>query len=110
MAPGPDWRSHDLPALQVAVAALNATEGYLWTSIRGAGLAYGASIAVSLETKALTFVVFKSPDAFAAFAAAKSLVDSLLSGKVCSRQASEKKTCTLTVSLASCRSRSPKLP
>lgn len=73
-----------------------------FVGIRGAGLAYGASIAVSLETKALTFVVrslptslsllsltflramqvFKSPDAFAAFSAAKSLIDSLLSGKV----------------------------
>lgn len=46
----PDTYDHeDLPALTLARIALNALEGLLWRSVRGAGLAYGANVAQDVE-------------------------------------------------------------
>jgi hypothetical protein len=103
VAKGPDsWTHEDQPALTVARAVLNAMEGYLWKFIRGAGLAYGASISQDLEsglvyyrvrcfspfsslTRRLRYrfhQVYKSPDSHAAFVAARNLIDQLVSGEV----------------------------
>ncbi|KAL8283302.1 hypothetical protein RQP46_005712 [Phenoliferia psychrophenolica] len=76
-----DWNDADLPALTIARGALNATEGFLWNAIRGAGLAYDASIGCNVETGVLTLVVFKSPDVFAAWNATRVVIDDILSGK-----------------------------
>ena len=51
------WDHPDLPALTVARLVLNALEGLLWKSIRGAGLAYGASIMADVERGQLSFRV-----------------------------------------------------
>ncbi|KAM0793508.1 hypothetical protein ACM66B_000947 [Microbotryomycetes sp. NB124-2] len=72
----PDW-----PALEVAISMLDSSEGPLWTAIRGPGLAYGAWIAHSIASETTTFVVFKSPDAFAAFNAARDCVHDIINGK-----------------------------
>jgi len=83
VAKGPDsWTHPDQPALTVARAVLNAMEGFLWKFIRGAGLAYGASISHDIESGLISYRIFKSPDSYAAFTAAQSLIDQLVSGKL----------------------------
>ncbi|RDW74089.1 hypothetical protein BP5796_07531 [Coleophoma crateriformis] len=70
-----------LPALLVAISFLEAVEGPLWTAIRGTGLAYGASFGRDLEGGFLQFKVYRSPDAYRAFAAGKAIIENYLSGK-----------------------------
>ncbi|BGP04467.1 hypothetical protein JCM10049v2_000268 [Rhodotorula toruloides] len=83
VAKGPDsWTHPDQPALTVARAVLNAMESFLWKFIRGAGLAYGASISQDLESGLIYYRVYKSPDSHAAFVAARDLIDQLVSGKL----------------------------
>lgn len=59
-AKGPaGWSHPDLPALRLAAAVLNASESYLWKSVRGAGLAYGANIEVDPESGLTGFDVYR---------------------------------------------------
>ncbi len=59
-AKGPvGWDHPDLPALELACSVLNAMESYLWKSIRGAGLAYGADISVDEEAGIVGFGVYR---------------------------------------------------
>lgn len=53
------WDHPDLPALILASAVLNATESYLWRSIRGSGLAYGANVEVDCEAGFTGFCVYR---------------------------------------------------
>lgn len=71
----------DRPALAVVCGVMNALESYLWKNIRGAGLAYGASIRDVPERGLILFTCYRSPDAAKAFEAAKKIVDDLASGK-----------------------------
>ncbi|KAK4055201.1 hypothetical protein OIV83_000481 [Microbotryomycetes sp. JL201] len=83
VAKGPDsWTHPDMPALTVARAVLNAMEGFLWKFIRGAGLAYGASISQDVESGLIYYRVFKSPDSHKAFVAARDLLKQLVSGEL----------------------------
>ncbi|BGP52658.1 hypothetical protein JCM8202_004813 [Rhodotorula sphaerocarpa] len=83
VAKGPDsWTHPDQAALTVARAVLNAMESYLWKFLRGAGLAYGASIHQDIESGLIYFRVYKSPDSYAAFLAARDLIDQLVNGKL----------------------------
>lgn len=51
VAKGPNSYEHpDLPAVVLARTAINASEGILWKSIRGAGLAYGVEITSDTES------------------------------------------------------------
>lgn len=78
---GPDSFQHpDLPALMVALAYLEAVEGPLWTSVRGTGLAYGTGFARSDDTGHLRFRVYRSPDSFKAYLAARAVVEDFISG------------------------------
>lgn len=70
-----------VPALMVALSYLDAVEGPLWTSVRGTGLAYGVSFSRSPESGHLSFDVYRSPNAFAAFSASKSVIEDFVSGK-----------------------------
>lgn len=70
-----------VPALMVALSYLDAVEGPLWTSVRGTGLAYGVSFSRSTESGHLYFEVYRSPNAFAAFSASKSVIEGFVSGK-----------------------------
>ncbi|CAI6341569.1 unnamed protein product [Periconia digitata] len=71
-ARGPDsFRHPQLPALMVAIAYLDAVEGPMWTAIRGTGLAYGTNFFRDFECGLLKFHIYKSPNAFSAFEAAK---------------------------------------
>ena len=82
-ARGPDSFEHpQLPALAVAVAYLDAVEGPMWVAVRGTGLAYGTNFARDIDTGLLQFSIYRSPDAYNAFAASKKTVEDLATGKV----------------------------
>lgn len=49
----------DFPALRVTLEVLNATEGFLWQVIRGAGLAYSAYIVLDLEAGSLSYSTYR---------------------------------------------------
>jgi Zn-dependent M16 (insulinase) family peptidase len=69
-----------LPALLVAISLLEAVEGPLWTAVRGTGLAYGASFRRDPDGGFVQFSVYRSPDAYRAFNAAKGVLDTFISG------------------------------
>ena len=64
----------------VARTVLNALEGLLWKSIRGAGLAYGANIVSDVERGFTYFRVYRSPDCSKAYVAARKAMQSMLDG------------------------------
>jgi Zn-dependent M16 (insulinase) family peptidase len=70
-----------VPALIVAISFLEAVEGPLWTAVRGTGLAYGASFKRDPEGGFVQFSVYRSPDAYRAFVAAKRVVEQFISGE-----------------------------
>ncbi|KAN0061466.1 hypothetical protein ACQY0O_006313 [Thecaphora frezii] len=72
----------DNPALVVTIAVLNAMESYLWRYIRGAGLAYGASIRSDPESQLIHFSLYRSPDCAKAFVEAKKVVEALAKGEM----------------------------
>lgn len=69
-----------LPAVLVSLSFLEAVEGPLWTAVRGTGLAYGASFKSDIEGGTLQFSVYRSPDAYRAFAASKAILQSYIDG------------------------------
>ncbi|KAG9592643.1 hypothetical protein KCU97_g6411, partial [Aureobasidium melanogenum] len=78
---GPDsWSHPDLPALMVAQSYLDAVEGPLWTAVRGTGLAYGTGFSRSTDVGLLTLRIYRSPDTFKAFQAAKKEVENYATG------------------------------
>jgi len=81
--PGPSsYTDPSLPALAVALAYLDAVEGPMWVAVRGTGLAYGTGFNRSIGTGRLTFRIYRSPDAFRAFVAARATLADLVEGKV----------------------------
>ena len=70
-----------LPALLVACSFLETVEGPLWTAIRGKGLAYGSGFKRDPDGGFVQFSVYRSPDAYRAFAAGKKIVESYISGE-----------------------------
>jgi Zn-dependent M16 (insulinase) family peptidase len=70
-----------LPALMVAISYLDAVEGPLWTAVRGTGLAYGTGFSRDLDGGFIQFRVYRSPDAYKAFAASRAIIQSFISGK-----------------------------
>ncbi|WWC62849.1 uncharacterized protein I303_105447 [Kwoniella dejecticola CBS 10117] len=82
-AKGPAGHDHpDLPALRLAAAILNAMESYLWKSIRGSGLAYGANVSVYPEPGLVGFTVYRSPNAMLAYEAAGKIMRGLVDGSI----------------------------
>lgn len=71
-----------LPALMVAVSYLDAVEGPLWSAVRGTGLAYGTSFSRDLDGGFMQFRVYRSPDAYKAFAASRAIIESFVEGKL----------------------------
>ncbi|GFZ50626.1 hypothetical protein JCM24511_08384 [Saitozyma sp. JCM 24511] len=76
------WDHPDLPALTLAASVLNAAESYLWKSVRGSGLAYGASISVGAESGTVAYSVYRSPNAKLAYEEAKKILTGLADGTV----------------------------
>ncbi|GAA5907574.1 hypothetical protein JCM6882_004415 [Rhodosporidiobolus microsporus] len=77
----PAWSHPDYVAIDVATTILSAMNSYLWKACRGPGLCYGAGIGISDKRGNIALTIFKSPDAFAAFSAAKRVVADIASGK-----------------------------
>jgi Zn-dependent M16 (insulinase) family peptidase len=75
-----------LPTLMVATSFLEAVEGPLWTAVRGKGLAYGCNFRRDLNTGFVQFSVYRSPDAYRAFVAAKDVVESYIDGRLAFEQ------------------------
>ena len=82
VAKGPSTpRDPRSPALQVALAYLDTTEGPIWTAVRGTGLAYGAGFSRQTHAGQVSFEIYRSPDAFKAFKASKEIVEAFVSRK-----------------------------
>jgi Zn-dependent M16 (insulinase) family peptidase len=75
------YQHPQLPALMVALAYLDAVEGPLWVAVRGTGLAYGANFSRSVDTGLLGFSIYRSPNAFEAYKAAKRVVEDFATGE-----------------------------
>jgi len=69
-----------IPALLVAISFLDAVEGPLWVAVRGKGLAYGSGFKRDQDGGFLQYSVYRSPDAYRAFAAAKAVIESYIDG------------------------------
>lgn len=69
-----------LPALMVALSFLDAVEGPVWTAVRGTGLAYGASFRRDIDGGFVQLSIYRSPDAYRAFAATKAVLESYIDG------------------------------
>lgn len=54
----------------------------MWKRIRGAGLAYGASIHADMRRGQVFFKVYRSPNGFAAWHEARKIVSEIVSGEV----------------------------
>ena len=79
VAKGPETsKDPRIPALMVATAYLDAVEGPMWDAVRGAGLAYGTTFRWRYGN--IEFSVYRSPDVFKAFAAARKTIDDFVSG------------------------------
>jgi len=76
------WNEPDSAALAVTISVLNALESYLWRYIRGAGLAYGASIRSDIEAQLIHFTLYRSPDSAKAFTAAADVIGKLVKGEI----------------------------
>lgn len=72
-----DFDHPDNAALVATIAMLNALESFLWRYIRGAGLAYGASIRSDVETSHVTFSLYRSPDSAKAYTEARRVIKAL---------------------------------
>ena len=82
-ARGPtSYTDPSLPALMVAMAYLNAVEGPLWTAVRGTGLAYGTSMSYDINSGFTHIDVYRSPDAYGAFKAARNVVQGHIDGTI----------------------------
>ncbi|KAF8464620.1 cytoplasm protein [Kalaharituber pfeilii] len=69
-----------LPALILALAYLQTTEGPLWVGVRGTGLAYGAHFSRNTDAGQLIFDIYRAPDAYKAFAVAKDVIKGYIEG------------------------------
>ncbi|KAF9240861.1 Metalloenzyme, LuxS/M16 peptidase-like protein [Melanogaster broomeanus] len=72
----------EFPALRVTLEVLNAAESYLWRSVRGAGLAYGAYVSIDREAGLLSFSLYRSSDSMEAFREVNKVVSGLVDGSI----------------------------
>ncbi|KAF2405633.1 putative Zn2+-dependent endopeptidase [Trichodelitschia bisporula] len=68
------------PTLLVALAYLDAVEGPMWSAVRGTGLAYGTNFSRSTDTGLIEFSIYRSPDVFKAYKAARQVVEDFATG------------------------------
>jgi Zn-dependent M16 (insulinase) family peptidase len=69
--------------MTVTLSWLNVLEGYMWKRIRGAGLAYSASVSANMRYGQVAFKVYRSPNGFAAWHEAGKIIAEISSGAVC---------------------------
>ena len=68
-----------LPALTLAQAYLEVSEGPLWRAVRGNGLAYGTFLRRSVLAGSMSFLIYRSPDAHKAFVVCRDLIANIAS-------------------------------
>ncbi|KAG8786710.1 hypothetical protein FRC15_010850 [Serendipita sp. 397] len=78
----------DYPPLCMALEVLDGTESFLWKYIRGSGLAYGANMALSMESGLVSFSLYRSPNSYKAFQEAAKVVKGLCDGSIELKQTS----------------------
>ncbi|RHZ59352.1 hypothetical protein Glove_364g19 [Diversispora epigaea] len=79
---GPNtFDSPDLAPLMVLCELLQACEGLFYKTVRGQGLAYSANLLISVELGLLNFVLYRSPDNYEAYVAAKNIINDLVTKK-----------------------------
>jgi Zn-dependent M16 (insulinase) family peptidase len=71
-----------LPALLLALTYLDTADGPLWVAVRGSGLAYGTNFIYSQITGLLKLSIYRSPDAFKAFDATRTVIASFVEGHI----------------------------
>jgi Zn-dependent M16 (insulinase) family peptidase len=71
----------ELPALLVAISYLDASDGPLWTAVRGSGLAYGTNFQYTAATGTLKLSIYRSPEAYKAYEASRQTVNDFVEGK-----------------------------
>ncbi|SCU81509.1 LAMI_0B06546g1_1 [Lachancea mirantina] len=71
----------DIPAITLAAQYLECVEGPFWKGIRGAGMAYGASMLRLAECDVLEFVVYRAADVIGGFNTAREIVNALATGQ-----------------------------
>jgi Zn-dependent M16 (insulinase) family peptidase len=76
------WKHPDVAALKVLCEYLTTMEGIFWKEIRGAGLAYGCNLTVSLENGFVFCVIYRSPDVVKAFNAIKNIISRFIEKKI----------------------------
>ncbi|KAJ7070954.1 Metalloenzyme, LuxS/M16 peptidase-like protein [Mycena amicta] len=72
----------EYPAFRVALEVLNATESYLWRYIRGSGLAYGAYVALDVESGLLSFSLYRSSNSMDGYIEASKVLKGLVDGSI----------------------------
>lgn len=75
-----NYLDEDIFNISLVCEYLAAVEGPFWRGIRGAGLAYGASVRHNLDTGFLNFVLYRASDVKLAWIAAKEIVGSYTLG------------------------------
>jgi Zn-dependent M16 (insulinase) family peptidase len=66
--------------IMIAISFLEAVEGPLWVALRGKGLAYSSYFTHDADCGFVQFSVYRSPDSYRAFIAAKAVVESYIDG------------------------------
>lgn len=74
------YTDKDYAPLVITLTILNAMESFLWRYIRGAGLAYGASIRNDAEAEQIHFLLYRAPNAAKAFLEGRKVVQALAYG------------------------------
>lgn len=74
----PEYTHEDFASLVVTLTILNAMESFLWRFIRGAGLAYGATIRNDPEAQHIHFILYRSPDSAKAYEAGRAVISGLV--------------------------------
>ena len=74
------YRDPDYAPLVITLTILNAMESFLWRYIRGAGLAYGASIRNDAESEQIHFILYRAPNAAKAFSEGRKVIEALAYG------------------------------
>jgi Zn-dependent M16 (insulinase) family peptidase len=75
-------RDKDFPVLMAAIGYLESPEGPLWNAVRGGGYAYGAYFSRDLDSGALSYRVYRSPDASKAVNASREVIRKVAEGEV----------------------------
>lgn len=71
-----------IPALMVAASYLNAVEGPLWTAVRNAGLAYGATLRQHRDAGQISLDIYRAPNAHKAYVRIMNAIEDYATGKL----------------------------